>query len=506
MSTNDDAAEQIPLVSYSHDAAFIISQRDHLQQDVGNLNALINAFLLARLIESMPDNDEEQGQPEAGPSNGGAVVPPPMRVPMVFPQPTRGQAPPMPQPFVANQSTAAHDASLATSLVPQPLVVPPPPPANSSASTPPVSAPPTAPAPPRAAPSVPVRPPSPDDVDVARTSIAWRLFTAPLYSRLAEALFENKDSLPEPTTGNICYLKLDGYGARNSVENMCALVTYLDQRPWEDQLVDRFVEERKATPHWPAKLQDKPHADHLKYVWLLMDGLLCVIGLSLSLVPAPPPTFAGAVNMVFPPVPEGVKKPKRFTFSARELIEEDFIIQPTPIMLDHLKLNGNAVSVYVLSTAQITLLLGYDRNKVARAIGMADYGHEIMQSYGALVKEEFREKYQLPISLGMIEIDDERARRGQYDDLTVVSSIIEKKHKDPKPYHPPQLLAGRVHIIETELRRRRHWYRRLLRDIHKRKKGEPWMFWGAVLAVFFGICTVIQTITSVWSLVVSVSN
>lgn len=74
-----------------------------------------------------------------------------------------------------------------------------------------------------------------------------------------------------------------------------------------------------------------------------------------------------------------------------------------------------------------------------RAIGMAHYGHEIMQSYGALVKDEFREKYQLPISLGMFKIDAERERRGQYDDLTVVSSIIEKKHKDPMPYHPPQV-------------------------------------------------------------------
>lgn len=112
----------------------------------------------------------------------------------------------------------------------------------------------------------------------------------------------------------------------------------------------------------------QPHADHLKYVWLLMDGLLSVIGLSLALVPTPPRTFAGAVNMVFPPVPAGAKRPERFTFSARELIEEDFIIQPTPIMLDHLKLSGNAVSVYVLSTEQITLLLGYDGNKVARYV------------------------------------------------------------------------------------------------------------------------------------------
>ena len=29
------------------------------------------------------------------------------------------------------------------------------------------------------------------------------------------------------------------------------------------------------------------------------------------------------------------------------------------------------------------------------------------------------------------------------------------------------------------------------------------MFWGAVLAFFFGVCTVIQTVTSVWSLALS---
>lgn len=42
---------------------------------------------------------------------------------------------------------------------------------------------------------------------------------------------------------------------------------------------------------------------------------------------------------------------------------------------------------------------------------------------------------------------------------------------------------------------------RLRRDIHKRKKEEPWIFWGAVFALFFGICTVIQTVASVWAVV-----
>ncbi len=84
------------------------------------------------------------------------------------------------------------------------------------------------------------------------------------------------------------------------------------------------------------------------------------------LEPAPPPTFTGAASVIFPPVPEGVTKPERFAFSARELVEEDFLIKPTSMLLDHLKLDGNAVRVYALSAAEIRLLYSYHQNKVAR--------------------------------------------------------------------------------------------------------------------------------------------
>ncbi|KAI0638723.1 hypothetical protein C8Q77DRAFT_1045217 [Trametes polyzona] len=483
MSADDSAADGIPL------------------NELGNLDALLNAFALAHLLGAMSNDDAGQGEhirDSIGTSQG---APPPMPTPMHFPQPTH-HAPPMPEPMVCTSSQWRSPTDCRIPLTKQP---PPPPPPPPPPSVPHVSSPTPVPAP-QTANVVPVRPPSPSDTDVARSSIAWRLFTAPLYARLSETLYVSKDSLPEPTTGNVSYLKLAGYGTRNSVENMCALVRYLEQHPWNDQLVDRFIAERMQTSHWPAKLANQPHAEHVKYAWHLMDGLLCVIGISCFFRPTPPSTFAGAVNAIFAPVPAGAVPPPRFSFSARELVEEDFLIQPTHIILDHLKLVGNAVSVYTLATEQMQLLIGYDDNRAARAVGMADYGHEIMQSFGALVNEEFREKYRLPISLGMFKINDERVRRGQYDDLTVVSGIIEKKHKDPAPYHPPKLLAGRVWAIEQELRRRRRWHSRLWRDIRKRKKEEPWMFWGTVLAVFFGICTVIQTVTSVWSLMVSLQT
>ncbi|CDO69806.1 hypothetical protein BN946_scf184803.g4 [Trametes cinnabarina] len=322
-------------------------------------------------------------------------------------------------------------------------------------------------------------------------------------------------ALPGAVSGDISYLKLDGYGARNSVENMCALLQFLLDNRWEAQGVDKFINTMRGQPHWPAKLKDKPHSAHVDYAWMLMNGLLAVIGLKPYLDPTPPATFAGVVQRIFPPPPPGPVPPQRFTFTARELIEEDFTIQPTTNLLDHLKLIGNAVNVYSLSSEEIQLLMGYNNNRAARAIGMASLGVEIMHSYAALVEGEFHECYRLPISLGIFKIDDERTKRGEYDDLTVVTGVIRMYRNDPAGDRTPRVglpsnsshaaVAARVVAIEAALRRLRHWYNRLRRDIHKRKKEEPWMFWGAVLAVFFGICTVIQTVTSVWSLVASLS-
>ena len=87
----------------------------------------------------------------------------------------------------------------------------------------------------------------------------WRLFLIPLSNRICEALYEQtrSTSLPSAVTGDISYLKLDGYGARDSVENMCALIQFLLDHRWEEQVVDNFINSRKEKPEWPAKLKDK---------------------------------------------------------------------------------------------------------------------------------------------------------------------------------------------------------------------------------------------------------
>ncbi|KAI8969693.1 hypothetical protein BD414DRAFT_502793 [Trametes punicea] len=101
-------------------------------------------------------------------------------------------------------------------------------------------------------------------------------------------------------------------------------------------------------------------------------------------------------------------------------------------------------------------------------------------------------------------VDDERAKRERCDDLTVIIGVIRMYRSDATGDRKPHLLASRVLAIQAALRKRRNWNNRLRRDIHRRKKTEPWMFRGAVLAVFFGICTVIQTVISV-EVVVSLS-
>ena len=90
----------------------------------------------------------------------------------------------------------------------------------------------------------------------------WRLFLIPLSRRICEALYEQtrSASLPSAVTGDISYLKLDGYGARDSVENMCALIQFLLDNRWEEQVVDKFIDLRKAKPEWPAKLKDQVRA------------------------------------------------------------------------------------------------------------------------------------------------------------------------------------------------------------------------------------------------------
>jgi len=67
-----------------------------------------------------------------------------------------------------------------------------------------------------------------------------------------------------------------------------------------------------------------------------------------------------------------------------------------------------------------------------------------------------------------------------------------------------QVLSERTRKLRAEIERRRAWLPSLIRDIKKQAKTQPFLFYGGILAVFFGILQSIQTITSVWSLVLAI--
>ncbi|KAI0716124.1 hypothetical protein C8T65DRAFT_642132 [Cerioporus squamosus] len=448
---------------------------------------LYNLLLAQRQQEEANGTSDDESEKDSPPM--------PMPAPVVMPQPSfplpGGTAPPMPAPG--------------------PVVMPQP-----SIPLPGGTVPGAQPTLPHAVPPVALsRPASPTRDDVATTSLAWRIYTLPLYARLAEVQYEGEDnSLPPQTTGCIGFLKLDGYSARDTVETMCCLVKFLPDHTWETQVVSAFIDEMRAKSHWPAKLADAPPEEHTKYIWSIMEGLLGIFAYKDYLEPTTPSTFHGIVHRMFPElphvtrlgilhVPRRVVKPQCFSFSVRDLLAEEFMIEPTSNLADHLKMNGNAIRMYVLDSTAVRFLMVYHKNRVAKAIGMSNLGNEVLQSYAVLTQIEFQENFKLPIQLGMFKIEPDNARRTGFDDLTVITGIIRLFHNHPDFDPQPHLLAERVRAIEHELHTRRHWYKRLRRDIHKRKKEEPWMFWGAVLAVFFGICTVIQTVTSVWSLALS---
>ncbi|KAJ2966226.1 hypothetical protein NUW54_g13870 [Trametes sanguinea] len=274
----------------------------------------------------------------------------------------------------------------------------------------------------------PPRPPSPDDVHIALGTSTWRRFLVSLCARLNSALYvnvgEHRD-LPQIVYAHISDLKLDGFGTQDTVDNMCALLHYLMDDSSHGRAVEGFVERMQRQHSWPDKLQNKPPSQHIEYTWMLLSGLLAVKDLASYFEPNAPPTFSGIVKHIFPS-PHGAALPARFSLTARGLVEEGFIIQPTANLLDHLKLVGNTVSIYTLSREEIHLLIDYRHNRAARAVGLADLCTEYMHSYVALVEGELRGRYRLPVSLGIFKLkdDDVRTKRGQYDDLILISKVI----------------------------------------------------------------------------------
>jgi len=63
-----------------------------------------------------------------------------------------------------------------------------------------------------------------------------------------------------------------------------------------------------------------------------------------------------------------------------------------------------------------------------------------------------------------------------------------------------QVLAGKVEALQNAVKYRSSFWPTLRRDISRNHREQPFYFYGAIFALFFGVCTLIQTVASVWSL------
>ncbi|KAH8916984.1 hypothetical protein BT69DRAFT_1302219 [Atractiella rhizophila] len=125
------------------------------------------------------------------------------------------------------------------------------------------------------------------------------------------------------------------------------------------------------------------------------------------------------------------------------------------------------------------------------ALGVQSLGNEVLGSLHALYGT--KHTYQLAKAHQLLPDSDEVEFR-----LKVLT--LSRGPKDDKP----NILASRIDKLERLLRYRNSFHQRLKRDISRNMREQPFLFWGSLFAVIVGICTLIQTVTSVWGLCLAI--
>lgn len=191
-------------------------------------------------------------------------------------------------------------------------------------------------------------------------------------------------------------------------------------------------------------------------------------------------------------------KTTTFNFTLEDFRRLEISILPTKLMEEHLKLEGGKVKVLILRGDVPGHLGDFKYNKLTRALGLHTLGAEILASLSVLYGKDATEVYAEGTAAGLLPkiADMDPINRTA---LFLVMHTIENRR-------PPELLASRVHAIQDLIHSRSRWWNVLFRDIRRQRNTQPFIFYGALAAIFFGICSVIQTLTSVWGLVITLRS
>ncbi|KAJ7310950.1 hypothetical protein DFH08DRAFT_455104 [Mycena albidolilacea] len=206
-------------------------------------------------------------------------------------------------------------------------------------------------------------------------------------------------------------------------------------------------------------------------------------------VPDSGATFKDKVNTIFPPLQKQKQSP-HFSVTLSDIFAAGLEIAPTPWIHEHLLLTDNEVKILCPTVGQIRALDKFNTNRGAIALQIGSLGGEIFSSLYVLYGK--KGEFDRARSLRLI------PKHSSEEYTVLLRAMFELHAVIWKP--EPQVLGSRVLALNSLVHHRRSWMASLIRDMKTNKQEQPFLFWGSVVALLFGICTVIQTVTSIWSL------
>ncbi|TDL26690.1 hypothetical protein BD410DRAFT_531371 [Rickenella mellea] len=288
-----------------------------------------------------------------------------------------------------------------------------------------------------------------------------------------------------------CYVGNDYRRCENFVVQVDVLCRFLESRQGigETRIVDVIGVLRDA-PGWPYDLE----CDKVLQAW---SFLYFLISLPVDTVPITMScnTVEEQIRTIFPPtLPQAT--PLNFKTTLSDILRAGLKVKPTAFCFEHLQIekDGNDVTVMLMRASPFSagFYRSYLHNRAARALHVEGWVKEVIASTFALFGNKFYDKAAHDLNL----LDS-----GGPEEFNVMKTLF-REFKNT----PPKLLAHRAIELEKLVHSRRAFWPTLRRDLRRQRKEQPLAFWGSILALFFGICTVIQTVASVWALVAAVQG
>lgn len=299
-------------------------------------------------------------------------------------------------------------------------------------------------------------------------------------NRLREILYPTAAEFPNSIDMDLWLIKEGKYGpTKRLVKSIDFLAKYINREGTDKPIVDFLAAARSglANDGWP-----EDEKDEVKYAWgifYVTFGFHHPTGLYRS--------FNAMVHALFPET----KRQAVINFTLVDLQRCDIIVKPTQLMHEHLELRGDHVLVYILDQMSSCTLRAFHENIITSRLGIENLGREIQSSFYALVGDDHTYRYSEAEALGILP---------QSMSTPVRQGIIRLAGKAEQP---PKLLASRVLAIRKLITSRSRWWNVLARDIKRQSDSQPFVFYAALLAIFFGVCSIIQTIASVCSVVLA---